>query len=110
MSLPLGKYLNAKSLYCLLSLLVRISLFHSPEDGKYYIKQQEDFYQPEDIMYLTMPFLGTPVVFAKKLTAHICSLNAYIAAKLGLGNLWRPDPMVNPTGEPGGEKRSKKND
>ena len=77
-------------------LLVRVALRRSEQDGKYYISQQEDFYQPEDILYLTIPLLGGPLVLVKQLAGYICGVNAAIAARLGLGKLWRPDPTVHP--------------
>jgi len=76
-------------------LLVRVTLHQKPHDGKYYIAQQEDFYQPEDILYLTLPFLGRPFVLVKKIAAKFCYLNAGIAASLGLGRFWRPDPALS---------------
>ncbi|KLO19137.1 hypothetical protein SCHPADRAFT_924757 [Schizopora paradoxa] len=59
-------------------LLVRIDLNRSSEDGKYYIVQQTDYYQPEDILALTIPFLIYPLVFIKIATSWICVINSAI--------------------------------
>ncbi|EJD00291.1 uncharacterized protein FOMMEDRAFT_22132 [Fomitiporia mediterranea MF3/22] len=57
-------------------LLVKVSLRKNPQDGKYYIIQQEDYYQPEDIFRLVLPFLATPIVFVKRLAGRVCGVNA----------------------------------
>jgi len=59
-------------------LLVRVDLKFSPAEGKYYIVQQTDYYQPEDILALTIPFLISPLAFIKCATGWICLLNAWI--------------------------------
>ncbi|KAI5116635.1 hypothetical protein M0805_002398 [Coniferiporia weirii] len=63
-------------------LLVKISLKQSKDNDKYYIVQQEDFYQPEDILYLTLPFLAPPFLVGKRLAGRLCSFNTWVFATL----------------------------
>ncbi|KAH8111647.1 hypothetical protein DFH11DRAFT_1690301 [Phellopilus nigrolimitatus] len=57
-------------------LLVKVTLERSQDDGKYYIIQQEDFYQPEDVLHLVLPFLAPPLVYVKHLAGRMCGVNA----------------------------------
>ncbi|KAL5521972.1 hypothetical protein ACEPAF_1828 [Sanghuangporus sanghuang] len=57
-------------------LLVKVTLRKNDEDGKYYITQQEDYYQPEEILHLMLPFLAPPLSCIKRLAGSICGINA----------------------------------
>jgi len=59
-------------------LLVRLDLERSQEDGKLYIAQQTDYFQPEDVMQMTIPFLSAPTAFAKRITATVFCYNAWL--------------------------------
>ncbi|KAL5480501.1 hypothetical protein ACEPAI_1771 [Sanghuangporus weigelae] len=56
-------------------LLVKVTL-RKNEDGKYYIIQQEDYYQPEEILHLMLPFLAPPLTYIKRLAGSVCGINA----------------------------------
>ncbi|KZV98816.1 hypothetical protein EXIGLDRAFT_287273 [Exidia glandulosa HHB12029] len=67
-------------------LLVKI---HLVQDGQlWFIKRQEDFYQPEDLLYLTLPPLAHVVHFLKRAAGIACTVNAIAFQSLGF---WRTD-------------------
>jgi len=59
-------------------VLVRLDLERSREDGKYYIAQQTDYFQPEDVLQMTIPFLTSPTAFAKRTAATVFCYNAWL--------------------------------
>jgi len=67
-------------------LLVRLTL--NEVDGKHYIIQQEDFYQPEEIAAIVLPPLAFIVNLAKLAGAWASNIGAAIHQRLGLW--WTP--------------------
>ena len=73
---------------------MRVTLRQDDLDQRYYIAKQEDFYQPEDLFFLTLPFFAHFVVLVKVLTAQLCTFLAILGAVLGFSRLWRPDTRI----------------
>ncbi|EJD48242.1 hypothetical protein AURDEDRAFT_113076 [Auricularia subglabra TFB-10046 SS5] len=67
-------------------LVVKVNLVR--DGGLWYISRQEDFYQPEDLLYLTIPPLAHIVILLKGLTATACKVYAVAGQSLGF---WRTD-------------------
>ncbi|KAI5115342.1 hypothetical protein M0805_008996 [Coniferiporia weirii] len=63
-------------------LTTRLSLKQSEVDGRYYITEQKDFYQPEDILYLTLPVLAQQLLLAQQFSAQVCCSNAAVFARV----------------------------
>ncbi|KAI5115340.1 hypothetical protein M0805_008994 [Coniferiporia weirii] len=63
-------------------LIVKLTLKQSQTDGKYYIVYQEDAFQPEDMLSMTLPFLAPPVMVAKRFAGQACYFNAAVFAVL----------------------------
>ncbi|KAI5115341.1 hypothetical protein M0805_008995 [Coniferiporia weirii] len=59
-------------------LTTKLSLKQSQSDGKYYIVQQEDFVQPEDVLYATLPLFVHPLLLVKQFAAQACCFNAAV--------------------------------
>lgn len=57
--------------------MVRLTMTRDDGTGKYYIAQQDDFYQPEDIANLTIARLAPIIYVAKRLGTVASNLSAW---------------------------------
>ncbi|KAG8943624.1 hypothetical protein FRC03_002416 [Tulasnella sp. 419] len=71
-------------------LLTRLQLYHDTDSGLYFIKDQTDFYQPEEIANLVIPPLAILINLFKYIAGLFSGFLAWIFHTLF--GWWKPGP------------------